>query len=397
MSVKTITLFGTEVAVLGLNGSHAYIRNDSMDTIYASKEAGITAGADGVTSIPAGQAGALRGISDKIYLLGTGSVHIHSDDYVTSPFKISTSSGSMVDAQARADIASHEGNTDIHVTSAEKASWNAVNYSNPNLLRNPNFKVNQRGESVYNITSDTFVYTFDGWKTHKVDAFTAQVTTEEDGITLGPCTPLIQCIESSGGISEREVTLSACVDGTVISTSFVWTAGSEYTTLYEQNEFRMAYIDNSHVRYVQIFNCSATEARKISWVKLEIGSNATPFCPPDPAAELAKCQRYFCKSYLPATAPGTAAAYFGEIILNATGSSKFGQSYISFPVSMRNIPTVTIFNPDTGESGGICHSGYTDTTSASALMPGTNGFNISAGGLTQGDDYYMHYTASAEL
>lgn len=32
---------------------------------------------------------------------------------------------------------------------------------------------------------------------------------------------------------------------------------------------------------------------KLSWVKLELGSAATPFVPPDPATELLRCQRYF--------------------------------------------------------------------------------------------------------
>ena len=34
---------------------------------------------------------------------------------------------------------------------------------------------------------------------------------------------------------------------------------------------------------------------KLYSAKLEIGGYATPFCPPDPATELAKCQRYLLK------------------------------------------------------------------------------------------------------
>lgn len=103
MATKTITLTGAEVAVTGLDGAHAHIRNDSTDTIYAAKTAGITAGADGVASIPAGQADTIRGISGKVYLLGTGSALIQSDDYVESPFKASTASGgSAVDTASRA-------------------------------------------------------------------------------------------------------------------------------------------------------------------------------------------------------------------------------------------------------------------------------------------------------
>ena len=125
MATKTITLTGAEVAVTGLDGAHAHIRNDSTDTIYAAKTAGITAGADGVASIPAGQADTLRGISGAVYLLGTGSALIQSDDYVESPFKASTASGgSAVDDVARAAINTHSGNNEIHVTAAEKEKWN---------------------------------------------------------------------------------------------------------------------------------------------------------------------------------------------------------------------------------------------------------------------------------
>ena len=105
MATKTITLTGAEVAVTGLDGAHAHIRNDGTEVIYAAKTADITAGADGVASIPAGQSDTIRGISGAVYLLGTGSVLIQSDDYVASPFKTSAASGgSAVDEVARTAI-----------------------------------------------------------------------------------------------------------------------------------------------------------------------------------------------------------------------------------------------------------------------------------------------------
>ena len=127
MATKTINLTGAEVAVTGVDGAHAHIRNDSTDTIYVSKTAGITAGADGVASIPAGQSDTIRGISGAVYLLGTGSVLIQSDDYVASPFKTSAASGgSGADEVARAAINAHSGNAEIHVTAAEKAKLDGV-------------------------------------------------------------------------------------------------------------------------------------------------------------------------------------------------------------------------------------------------------------------------------
>lgn len=124
MTIKTIVMTGTEIAVTGLDGAHVHIRNDGADTIYAAKVSGIIAGASGTLSIPAGQAGTIRGIAGTVYLLGTGSVTVFSDDYATSPFKTSAQAGgSGADEVARAAISEHSGNTDIHVTAAEKARY----------------------------------------------------------------------------------------------------------------------------------------------------------------------------------------------------------------------------------------------------------------------------------
>ena len=125
MTIKTITLTGAGIAANGLDGANAHIRNDGTDVIYAAKAAGISAGADGVLSIPAGQAATVYGISGTVYMLGTGSAQIISNDYSELPFKTSTSSGGSggVDDVARAAINTHSGNAGIHVTAAEKAAW----------------------------------------------------------------------------------------------------------------------------------------------------------------------------------------------------------------------------------------------------------------------------------
>lgn len=279
--------------------------------------------------------------------------------------------------------------------------------SNPNLLINPDFAINQRGKTEYTASG----YTVDQWKivnSSKVTPHDGYITFES---TVDKAAPyLCQIVENPAALNGKTVTLSFDYDlkseGASITIQALannsWSppvpfnstgrsVKSSAITLPENlTDLRLALVihgtDSAPLAAVDIYGA-----------KLELGEIATPIVPADPATELAKCQRYFCKSYLPETAPGTATAYSGEIILNAAGSSKFGQSYIAFPVSMRIIPTVTIFNPDNGESGGICHAGYAGTISAAALVPGTNGFNISAVRLTRGDDYYMHYTASAEL
>ena len=152
MTSKTIVFTGEEIRADYSGGTNAWLRNDGTATVYASTAPGVTAGADGVVSIPAGQAVRIDGACRTVYLLGTGgSVQLVGSDYTACPFKTSTSAGgeSGVDEVARAAIEAHAGNADIHVTATEKAAWNAVNYSNPNLLINPDFRINQRGQAEY--------------------------------------------------------------------------------------------------------------------------------------------------------------------------------------------------------------------------------------------------------
>lgn len=122
--VKTITLTGTETAVTGLDGAHAHIRNDGAEIIYAAKSAGLSAGADGVIAIPAGNAAALYGISGAVYISGAGAATVVTSDYVESPFKTSAQAdGSGADEVARAAISSHAGNAEVHVSAADKSEW----------------------------------------------------------------------------------------------------------------------------------------------------------------------------------------------------------------------------------------------------------------------------------
>lgn len=123
MSTKTITLAGSEVKA-EFSGANAWLRNDGADVIYAAAKPGITAGADGVVAIPAGQSAPVYGANGAVWLLGTGSVQLIGSDYSTNPFKVSAQAGgSGADEVARAAINTHSGNAEIHVTAAEKAAW----------------------------------------------------------------------------------------------------------------------------------------------------------------------------------------------------------------------------------------------------------------------------------
>lgn len=120
-NIKTIALTGAETAV-SISGQNCDIRNDGTDVVYASTEAGIVAGADGVLSIPAGGAAKLLDANGTVYLLGTGSVMLCGNDYSELVFKSAATSsggGGGEDTVARNAINAHAGNSEIHLTTAE--------------------------------------------------------------------------------------------------------------------------------------------------------------------------------------------------------------------------------------------------------------------------------------
>ena len=303
MTSKTIVLTGEEIRADYSGGTNAWLRNDGTATVYASTAPGVTAGADGTVSIPAGQAVRIDGACRTVYLLGTtGSVQLVGSDYTACPFKTSAQSGgSGADSVARAAIEAHAGNADIHVTADEKAYWNTL--SGKNELDNPDFRVNQRGQNEYSTG-----YTVDRWY---ISTDKCKAAPETNGIRLTATATLTSNTHAFWQNNEfplapGKYTLSL----NVLEVSGVWaarirtvTAAGDYVDSYYTlalregvNKVSVDLPDGEYISAVSIGFNKGTEAGnslKLAWAKLESGSLATPFVPPDYAAELAKCQRFY--------------------------------------------------------------------------------------------------------
>ena len=301
MTSKTIALTGAEIRANYSGGANAWLRNDGTATVYASTAPGVTAGADGVVSIPAGQSVGVYGANGTVYLMGTGSVQLVGSDYTACPFKTSAQGGSGADDVARAAIEAHAGNADIHVTADEKAYWNTL--SDKNDLDNPDFRVNQRGLSEYSTG-----YTVDRWY---ISTDKCKAAPESDGIRLTATAALTsnthafwQNIEFP--LAPGKYTLSL----NVLEVSGVWSArirtvnasgdyvDSYYTSVLREgvNKVSVDLPEGEYISAVSIGFNKGTEAGnslKLAWIKLENGSLATMFVAPDRAAELAKCQRFY--------------------------------------------------------------------------------------------------------
>ena len=302
MTSKTIALSGAEIRADYSGGTNAWLRNDGTATVYASTAPGVTAGADGVVSIPAGQAAAIYGACGTVYLLGTGSVQLVGSDYTACPFKTSASAqgGSGADSVARAAIEAHAADADIHVTADEKAYWNTL--SGKNDLDNPDFRVNQRGLSEYSTG-----YTVDRWY---ISTDKCKAAPESDGIRLTATAALTsnthafwQNIEFP--LAPGKYTLSL----NVLEVSGVWaarirtvTAAGDYVDSYYtprlQAGINSVTVDLPDSEYISAVSVSLNkgieigDSLTIEWMKLENGS-ATLFVHPDLATELEKCQRYY--------------------------------------------------------------------------------------------------------
>lgn len=301
MTSKTIVLTGEEIRADYSGGTNAWLRNDGTATVYASTAPAVTPGADGVVSIPAGQAAAIYGACGAVYLLGTGSVMLVGSDYTACPFKTSAQGGSGADDVARAAIEAHAADADIHVTADEKAYWNTL--SGKNELDNPDFRVNQRGQNEYSTG-----YTVDRWY---ISTDKCKAAPETNGIRLTATATLTsnthafwQNIEFPLAPGKYTLSLKAAdVTGVWAARICTVTAAGDYVDSYYTprlqagiNSVTVDLSDSEYISAVSIgFNKGneAGNSLKLAWAKLEGGSLATPFVPPDYAAELAKCQRFY--------------------------------------------------------------------------------------------------------
>lgn len=259
--------------------------------------------------------------------------------------------GKWIDASAKAEVIDVEiskedfdailesgevlEGVDYHIMGVQGSSVATV--GNPNLLINPDFRINQRqgkivlaGKTAYtdpectNVAGTTMIplkiieltstygkyvdnsifyyvksedvadgycsgYSIDRWviSSYRYDNGVLKVT--EDGIELTGSICITHIFEKYFG-TDKSYSLSIKVDGKVYTFD-----NAEIGTNYYCGDTVYVGYSNDHygkpVVSIAVLNGTST----IEWMKLEEGSVATPFISPEPATELLKCQRYFEK------------------------------------------------------------------------------------------------------
>ena len=235
---------------------------------------------------------------------------------------------------------------------------NLVNFngvSNPNLLINADFRVNQRGQTTY---SNINVFCVDRWKLQDTELiYDVATKTLTNTKTNGWCY-MFQKIEDSAVLKGKTVTISAKVDGVIYSKTVeiptTLTNGAlEYLNIDKGNIFLQVY-SNSIIGFV--FGLKPNQSEIIEWAKLEIGSVATAFSPRPYAEELAMCQRYYMRYNTSST--------YGTLTDCITANSTIQvRATLDLPVEMRVSPTVKLNGvmQVVGASGNMAVSGLGTT------------------------------------
>lgn len=179
-------------------------------------------------------------------------------------------------------------------TLTQLSNFLGTKFSNPNLLINPDFKINQRGETEY-------AYQASGATQYTVDRFGVaflNVKTASDGLILNA-----NGTNADGGYFSQ--TLEEEVEGDTIL-SFKASAVVGTITFYNLNSKNSTnsgntvtvtsdgiYKVNGNNTKLVMAHLTKESSCKIEWMKLEQGSIATPFIAPNQAEELVKCKRFY--------------------------------------------------------------------------------------------------------
>lgn len=188
-----------------------------------------------------------------------------------------TASGSLKDT----DLAIvHDGNGTKKSTLTQLGEYMGTKFSNPNLLINPDFKINRRGKSEYTSNS----YTVDRWK---INSGSVKPSSSGVTVTLNNKGQFIQAFENL-----LTGTYTASIKITSITGECALFVGQHSLQLNKAGVF--SFTENGSMNGVSLYKSTAgTCTINIEWIKLEQGSIATPFIAPNSAEELEKCKAFY--------------------------------------------------------------------------------------------------------
>lgn len=172
-------------------------------------------------------------------------------------------------------------------TLSQLTDYMAERFSNPNLLLNSNFEVDQRGYGTYSNNTTKPTYTLDRWM-----SINAKVVYNIDG------TVTITSLATTDTSAWFKQILAHAVDAMCTLSCYI-TAVTGNAYLYNQaNGEKIVKGLNTVVISSPSLKGASIELKQgasitIEWIKLEKGSKATTYVAPNYAEELQKCMMYY--------------------------------------------------------------------------------------------------------
>ena len=177
-------------------------------------------------------------------------------------------------------------------------------------------------------------------------------------------------------------------------------AGSTYTGgTHTDNVWHTT--DNQRVgdNQTSIFD-STSRTFFITGVQIEVGDTATDFEHRSFGDELARCQRYFLRSYDYGTATGTATSVGAQASTAAVSQTYASAGTYTFPCEMRATPTVTLYSTANASTTGKVSADGTDGTGSASFVSTNSVFILrsnDSGGVAANVIMKAQLTADAEL
>ena len=182
---------------------------------------------------------------------------------------------------------------------SQLANYLGTKFSNPNLLINPDFKINQRKASSY-----TSGYTVDRWRISNSTLNATTMTLSNSNSSSGT---FLQYLESSHTGTFTVALNATSVAGTV---KFSWKDGSTYKTGPTITKGINTYTFSASSLTCVGIDIAKGASIQLDYMKLEQGSVSTSFIAPNYAEELVKCCRFYQSHQVMYTIYGVADQHY---------------------------------------------------------------------------------------
>jgi len=303
--------------------------------------------------------------------------------------------------------------------------------SHRNLIINGAMQVSQRGDYTSATSTTNNDYKLDRWKAGiaGVTATVQHTSMVADGFTVNAIKYAAtssasgylqgyQIVEDYSHLAGKQVTFSAYVKSNVAATLYIYDGVSsttfastkhtgdgtvqKLTVTATMNSSPTTLLASVSTYDGASYNHSSGDYIEFSMAQLEVGSVATPFEHRSYGEELARCQRYYYKTYRQDIAPGTNSADGLVWLSGSTKADNTARLYIRHPVDMRTAPTATFYQYNTGTTGiwNYERSGADGTVTTTAENMTDSGGRIKFAGIGASwvvADWYGQYTMDAEL